>query len=504
MHFYRVLSKTLRTTKFNSLQNQLDLASIMMDKPPAWHLFERIRLADQHNNQPHKKNHPLLQQQGLSNKPSITLNASQLTEADIINAIQSLKEIGGEIHLSEGSCVLTQTLYLPSGITLSGVQGDRTNLIFKDIDYGICIQGTVADPVIDVSLKNIRLFHEGTHKFCASVFVSHAQRLQIEHITISSPRGNGFLLADGVYQSTFLNCHVKCAGLVGFMLVRDVRETLMKDCSAEYCLQSGVFLTDLQLPNHIDPLDFEAQLHHTDHIVGNFAPFSVNDPSPYRTDMLNCVFRHNRKMGITTDGVGYLSVKNCIIAHNDCEGITIDNGAWGCSITACHIYNNGWRGHQQTIELGIDFVNEMGLMADGSSKAKLPGISIDNAAFTRIENNHIECNWGDGVKMVRAAYASSITHNLIENNNRGVNDRFHYFGVLIGVAARQHPEQDDFASCNNQVIENDILGSHFAGVHLMLGVTGNIIKQNHITGATYTAIEDHVLSGNMIQPMLHT
>lgn len=504
MRYYRVLSKVLRTTKFNALQNQTSSALISMTKPPEWHLFERIRLADEHHNQPKKINYLLLQQQGLSHKPIVQLQSNQMNEADIINAIQSLKETGGEIHLTEGRCVLTKTLYLPSGITLSGVQGDRTNLIFKDIDYGLCVQGTVASPVTDVSVKNMRIFHEGSYKFCASVFASHATRLHFENITISSPRGNGFLLVDSVYNTAILNCHVKNAGVAGFMLIRDVCETLIKDCSAEYCQQNGVLLTDLKLPPHLDPLDFDGQHHHTHHVIGNAGPFASADPSPYRTDIINCVFRHNRKMGISTDGSGYVSIKNSIIAYNDCEGITIDNGSWGCSITACHIYNNGWRGHQHDVELGIDFVNEMGLMADGSSKAKLPGISIDNAAFTRVENNHIECNWGDGVKMVRAAYASSITHNLIENNNRGVNDRFHYFGVLIGVAARQHPEQDDFASCNNQVIENDILGSHFAGIHLMLGVSGNIIKQNHIAGATYTAIEDHVLSGNLIHPMLHT
>jgi hypothetical protein len=503
MPFYRVLRKKLKSTTSKNRQSLLSATSINITKPPEWHLFERIQLADQQHNQPKKIDYLLLQQQSTHPKPIIKLTADQMTEAGLIHAIQTLKNTGGEIHLAEGRCVLTQTLYLPTGISLSGLQNDRTDLVFKHMDYGLCIQGTLSAPVTDVSIKNIRIFHEGAHKFCASVFISHAERLQLENITVLSPRGNGFLLADHVYKATFLNCHVKYAGLVGFVLMRDVQETLMNGCSAEYCQQSGVFLTDLKLPAHIDPLDFAGQLHYTDHVIGNFAPFSSTDPSPYRTDIINSVFRHNRKMGITTDGVGYLSVKNSIIAHNDCEGITIDNGSWGCSITACHIHNNGWRGHQHKIELGIDFVNEMGLMADGSSTAKLPGISIDNAAFTRIENNHIECNWGDGVKMVRAAYANAITHNLIEHNNRGLNDRFHYFGVLIGVAARQHPQQDDFPSCNNQVLENTILGSHFAGIHLMAGVTGNIIKQNHITGATYTAIEDHVQADNLIHPMLH-
>jgi len=347
-------------------------------------------------------------------------------------------------------------------------------------------------------LQDLKIYHEGENKFCAALLATHTVGLHLENIEMISPRAVGFLLADNVWQSKLINCRVDYAGLVGFMFIRDVNETLMQACRAEYCQQGGVFLTDLKLPEHIDPLDFPAQLHHTDHVIGNFAPFAVEDASPYRTDIVNCVFAHNRKMGITTDGVAYLSVQNCVIAHNDCEGITIDNGSWGCRIQNCHLYNNGWRGLQHDIELGIDFVNEMGLMDDGSSKAKLPGISLDNAAYTRIENNHIECNWGDGVKLVRAAYASHIANNLIENNNRGINDRFHYFGVLVGVAERQHAEQHDFASCNNCIVDNTILGSHFSGIHLMGGVAGNRVEKNKIDGTSFAEMEIHAHTGNLI------
>ncbi|MFI3137221.1 MAG: right-handed parallel beta-helix repeat-containing protein [Methylococcaceae bacterium] len=472
-----------------------------MIKSPTWHLFERMQLAAQNNNAINKKDFLLLQQKKSNNK-IITLTNNNITEVNINEAIEQLRKTGGEIHVGEGVCEFSQSLCIPTGISLSGIL-DRTDFVFNNVDYAIQIQGSVTELITDVSIKNIRIFHRGDHTFCACVLITHTERVHFENVTIASPRAIGFLLADHVYNTTFLNCVVHHAGLVGFMLVRDVRETLLKDCRAEYCQQSGIFLTDLKLPDHIDALDFEKQLHHTDYLIGNFAPFSITDPSPYRTDLINCVFSHNRKMGITTDGVGYLSVKNCIIAHNDCEGITIDNGSWGCSITACHIYNNGWRGYQHEVELGIDFVDVVGLMPDGSSKAKLPGISIDNAAFTRIENNHIECNWGDGIKMVRAVYASSLCHNLIEHNNRGVNDKFHYFGVLIGVSSRQHPDQDDFPSCNNQIIGNDILGGHFAGIHLMLGVSGNIVERNQIYGATFAAIEDHNMPGNVVLPPLN-
>lgn len=50
----------------------------------------------------------------------------------------------------------------------------------------------------------------------------------------------------------------------------------------------------------------------------------------------------------------------------------------------------------------------------------------------------------DGVKFVRVAFACRVAQNLIENNYRGVNDRFHFLGVLLGGIEWQHPEQDDF------------------------------------------------------------
>lgn len=481
------------------MEQHIDESGFTMIEPPIWHLFERMQFALLQNQSSNSKDFSKLQQQHAQQR-IIRLEKDKFQQTYILAALEALKVSGGELCLPEGECLLNEPLYLASGVYISGV-AERTHLIFKDLDYGIYILGTPEQKICNVGLKNLHIQHQGEHKFCSAILVSHAKKVVFEQITLSSPRGVGFLLADKVQQTDFLNCHVRCAGLVGYMLVRDVHETLLRDCSAEYCQQSGVFLTDLKLPEHIEALDFVAQLHYTDHVIGNFGPFAAHDPSPYRTDIINCVFRHNRKMGITTDGVGYLSVKNSVIANNDCEGITIDNGSWGCSILGCHIYNNGWRGNQHPVELGIDFVNEMGLMEDGSSKAKLPGISLDNAAFTRVENNHIECNWGDGVKLVRAAYANTVQHNLIENNNIGVNDRFHYFGVLVGVAVRQHPEQDDFASCNNQIIANDILGAHFAGIHLMGGVSGNIVNRNHITGATFLAIEDHEQKANLILPI---
>jgi len=412
----------------------------------------------------------------------------QLSVELLLQAINDFSQNGGEIYLPAGRLELYETLYLPSNIHLIG---NQTDFVFHNVRFGIALMGNKIQPICNVRIENLRIFHTGTSQFSAAIFITQSTDLKLKNITLIAPQMTGFLLADNVKRVQFDCCSVSNAGLGGFMLVRDVNDCVFEKCTAQYCQQSGIFLTDLKLPEHLDPLDFDAQLHFTSEIIGNFAPFIATDLTPVRNTLNNCVFRNNRKMGITTDGVGFLRIANCVIAENDCEGITIDNGSWGCQIQNCHIYRNGWRGLQQDIELDQDFVQEMGLLSDGSSKAKLPGVSLDNAAYTRVENNIIEGNWGDGVKFVRASYRCTIANNLIIDNNRGMNDRFHFFGILIAIAARQHIDQFDFPSCYNIVQQNDILGLHYSGVHLLSTTIGNRISHNHIQGFHCLAIEDH-------------
>ena len=403
-----------------------------------------------------------------------------------------------QLFLPSGIFDFQQTLDIPSGIFLCGHAG--TVLQFSDVEYALRLCGKADNILTHAGLRQLRILHQGDARFCAAVYCAFARHLAFEEIVLEQPRATGFLLADKVSYVQFAHCRVSGSGLTGFMLVRDVYEISLRQCRAEYCQQSGMFITDLARPAHIAHADFNAQIHHTMHEIGNFAPFDPQDPAPQRISLDQCVFAWNRKMGITTDGVGFLSIRNCDIHDNDNEGITIDNGSWLCRIEHSHIYQNGRRLRQTEEELGIDFVAQMGLMADGSSKAKLPGISIDNAAYVTISHNFIENNWGDGVKMVRAAWQCHIQHNLIRNNNRGGNDRFHFFGVLLGHAKRQHARQDDFAPTANIVAHNQIIGPHYAAIHLLPGCAQNRIKDNLCSDYLITAIEDHSIHPNQIEP----
>lgn len=461
-----------------------------------WPLFDRMAVYADKNKKVIEKHKCLIGNSSNYDLPVYEMNREEFTSENLINMVNKLSEEGGILNLPAGRVELSEELKIGSYMTIIGVE-DATEIVFKDTDYGIVIKGNASE-ITHVKLKNLRIRHMGEHRFCAAILVTKARRLQFSNIEIISPLAVGFLFSDGVHQSNLNHCLVYEAGLAGFMMVRDVSEVTLDSCIAEKCQQSGIFLTDMKLPTGMDPLDFNAQIYHTNEVIGNFGPFHPDDPSPCNNTFINCKFSHNRKMGITTDGVGFLRVINSIISHNDCEGITIDNGSWGCQILNCTIHGNGWRGMQHDIELSLDFVNELGIMEDGSSMAKLPGISLDNAAYSRIENNCIEGNFGDGIKFVRSVYSCTVSGNIISNNNRGINNKFHFFGTLVGVAERQHKDQCDFPSCFNSIFNNDITGNHYAGIHLAFGTSGNMVKNNTIVGEMFHTIENCALKNNII------
>ncbi|MBF0228856.1 MAG: right-handed parallel beta-helix repeat-containing protein [Desulfamplus sp.] len=495
-----IAAKEIPTNKESNVENCFEQITDNLWKPDntSWNLFERIAINSQTKNSNSKAIRDLSHYDIGIDRYAYKIPIEDFNCDRLLNEIEKIPENGGDIYLPSGRILIDRELKLRSGIRLIG-DGDKTELVFKDIDFGISICGSKNSVVNGVSLENLKIFHLGIHRFCGAIFVSNSKNIKFTNIEIINPIAVGFLFSDNVEHTTITRCSVIKAGLVGYMLIRDVNYTVLDSCSAKECEQSGVFLTDLKLPQGVNPLDFNAQIHYTSQVIGNFGPFAPNDPSPCHTTIVNCIFEGNRKMGITTDGVGYLSVINSIISNNDCEGITIDNGSWCCLIQNCNIYGNGWRGLQHDEELTVDYVEKMGLMEDRSSKAKLPGISFDNAAYCRVDNNSIHGNWGDGIKFVRAGYACSVSGNIIADNNKGQNNKFHFFGVLIGSALRQHEEQADFPSCYNRIQNNYILGKHYSGVHLLPGTVGNIVKENMITDYLFIDIENHAGNQNLLQ-----
>ena len=204
--------------------------------------------------------------------------------------------------------------------------------------------------------------------------------------------------------------------------------------------------------------------------------------------------KHNNSSGIYSDGAYQIYIIENIIYQNDKEGMCLDYGTFGAYVSNNIVKENGGRLRQSDEDLEADFVTAFGRLSDGSSPAKLPGISIDNSAYNTIVNNNVTQNYGSGVKMVRSAYRNIIMENTVSDNNKGKSESFHFFGIEVGHAST--PDEpvkglDFTASYENIVCRNIVTGSNYAGVFLAEGSYCNDVFDNTILGSEWFAIECH-------------
>ena len=213
---------------------------------------------------------------------------------------------------------------------------------------------------------------------------------------------------------------------------------------------------------------------------------------PPRRNVL--AFNHvalNAASGIYSDGGVESVIFNNTVEGNSKEGICLDNGSTANVLAMNLIRSNGKRWGKTDAELKLDFVDGFGRLPDGSSAAKTPGISLDNALYNIVYANGIERNYGGGVKMVRTAYFNLVGLNVIVDNNEGANEHSHYFGIELGAAKADTATSDlDFTPClGNLIFGNTIRGTHYAGIFFGLGSTENDVFDNTVFGATAWALE---------------
>lgn len=191
--------------------------------------------------------------------------------------------------------------------------------------------------------------------------------------------------------------------------------------------------------------------------------------APNNNIVINNLIQGNYSSGFYSDG-GYMNyIVDNTIEDNEKEGMCLDYGTFGTYVSGNIIQRNGERNRQTDEDLAADFILGAGRLEDGSSTAKLPGISIDNSAYNIIYNNNINENSGSGVKMVRSGYRNVILSNLITDNNTGQNEAYHGFGVELGHAST--PDEpvkglDFTADYENIVARNIISGHHYSGIYI--------------------------------------
>ena len=139
----------------------------------------------------------------------------------------------------------------------------------------------------------------------------------------------------------------------------------------------------------------------------------------------------------------------------------LDYGSFGNYITGCEIRQNGGRNRMSDEDLEADFILDQGRMADGSSPAKLPGISLDNTAYNTIYGNIVRDNYGSGIKAVRSAFSNTILCNQIIDNNRGASDTFHFFGIELSTDLNADEAVQGLDFMGENAFMNDIFDNTF-------------------------------------------
>jgi GT2 family glycosyltransferase len=459
-----------------------------------WPLLPRIRLAQAALGD-NADARPPARTDGRNGPPCPAFRAS--TAGELHAALQDAARLGGDVLVTAARIELDQGIRIPSGVNLTGPDGTAT-LVFRNVKFGIMIAGEPDHPVRNSSISKLVICHESSPAgFSAAILIAQARDITLDNVQVSAPCGIGIVATDDAQRVALSNCTVHAAGQDGLLLLRRVLDFSATACSFQDNRQSGILLCDWPLPPGCGALDFGAQLRHP---ACHAIAFEPADPAPCRILLRDCEIARNRKMGVCTDGAGLLTIEGCRIYENQCEGVTLDNGTWHARVTRCDIQGNGRRARQMEDELSVDFVAGDDCLPDGSSAVKLPGVSMDNAAFCRVEACSIRDNYGEGVKLVRAAYRCEIRGNAIADNNRGRSPGHPHHGIRLGADIAQHPGQHDFPGSSNAILDNHISGPHEHGILLNAGTILNRMAGNRIEGTRSSPIRNWSRRANHLEP----
>lgn len=146
----------------------------------------------------------------------------------------------------------------------------------------------------------------------------------------------------------------------------------------------------------------------------------VKRPSFITIDRLSA--RRHRAQGVYLEGAVGIDITRSSLIENNKEGICFDWGTSLCRLSYSTVARNGYRRDLSKEDIDADFLHHVPILVDGSSAIKVPGVSLDNAAFNRIERNLVYGNGGGAFKLVRACTSTVIKKNLTLRNTGGNNE----------------------------------------------------------------------------------
>lgn len=369
-------------------------------------------------------------------------NPKVLVVSDTLDADETVKVPSGAVIVADGCAVVyagAERAFDAQGVDGFAIEGFDIEGAFG---YGIYIENASGFAVRNCSFSGI--------SFRALALVRAADTFAVENCEFSNNAHGGIFASgnihDGIFQKNSIHDNQGFANDDAGLFIGRFKHPVEGSAETEFWEPDQTELVDA--PNHLL-------------IVDNDIHDNISQGVYSHAGWDNFIVGNN-------------------IENNHKEGACLDFGTTTTYVYENRFVSNGWR-------IGV---------ADGEPEFnKLPGLSMDNACYNIIRANLFSNNGGSGIKAVRASCRNTIIENSVADNNGGVSENGHFFGVEL--AGDLNPDYEgakglDFAPCyENTVAANTICGAHYAGVYLGGGAYMNIIRLNTILGASDWSVESH-------------
>lgn len=382
-----------------------------------------------------------------------------------------------EVNITSQEIMLDETLSIPSNITING---NGVKLISNnELTYAITLEN-----VENVYINNLRLESSG-YKY--GIYIVNSNKILIRNNNVSGASENAMCVIGANKYINFINNVIYENNNGGIFFNGEISECIIQgneiyNNKGTNNLSAGIGFTALPVTNLYE-------------VNKSYGTVRIQDmlESPHDIIVKDNNITNNNSGGVYSNAAYNLYVLNNTIADNEKEGMCLDYGTIGTYVANNTFERNGNRDRQTDEDLAGDYVLEIGRMEDGTAKAKLPAISIDNSAYNIIMSNTIDNNYSSGIKMVRSGYRNLIISNIVQDNNLGTNDTCWGFGIELGFAALDDDAigLDSTADYENIIARNVITGSHYSGIFLADGDYCNDLIDNVVMDAVNFSIENH-------------
>ncbi len=382
------------------------------------------------------------------------------------------------ITITSSRIVLDETIQLKSNVGINA-----KNVHFEAGDT-VLNKAFEAEECTNFTVDNVDLSVGG---YDYALYIIKSNYFTVENCTLSNSNQRGLVIMGENTNFIIKNNDIEHNGNGAVFLEGDISEGVIRDNIVSHNggtrnLNAGICLTSMEITDYNVIYDVPP----TDEYLYDLTE------APHNIVLYRNTVEGNNSSGIYSDGGYDLFMLENTIRQNDKEGMCLDSGTFGSYVSDNVVKENGGRRRQSDEDLEGDFIAQFGRIEDGSSPAKLPGISIDNAAYNIVIDNDVTHNYGSGVKMVRSAYRNIVMQNTVSDNNVGRSGDFHFFGVEIGYAST--PDQpvkglDFTASYENIICRNVITGNNYSGLYMAEECYCNDVFDNVILGSQFFAIE---------------